>query len=157
MYLATLDCANLKPKLEQFAVNARRHPKSKFSKLICRINARSSVSICGRPPRERDFPAPIATKAVPMPAHQRLGTEDRDDLQDRRKPTIELDEKPAIVVRKLDPPSHLASQKRSADVGAPHSPSASSRLFDLNGRASTARTKQISATIRANLADSIAQ
>ena len=45
-----------------------------------------------------------------MPAHQRLGTEDRDDLQDRRKPTIELDEKPAIVVRKLGPPSHLASQ-----------------------------------------------
>src|SRR5258707_4463356 len=33
-----------------------------------------------------------------MPAHQRLGTEDRDDLQDRRKPTIELDEEPAIVV-----------------------------------------------------------
>src|SRR5467141_2677242 len=45
-----------------------------------------------------------------MPAHQRLGTEDRDDLQDRRKPTIELDEEPAIVVRKLGPPSHLASQ-----------------------------------------------
>ena len=45
-----------------------------------------------------------------MPAHQRLGTEDRDDLEDRRKPTIELDEEPAIVVRKLKPPSHLASQ-----------------------------------------------
>ncbi len=45
-----------------------------------------------------------------MPAHQRLGTEDRDDLQDRRKPTIELDEESAIVVRKLGPPSHLASQ-----------------------------------------------
>src|SRR6476646_1927986 len=45
-----------------------------------------------------------------MPAHQRLGTEDRDVLQDRRKPTIELDEEPAIVVRKLGPPPHLASQ-----------------------------------------------
>src|SRR4030081_667839 len=45
-----------------------------------------------------------------MPAHQRLGTEDRDDLQDRRKPLIHLDEEPAIVVRKLGPVSHLASQ-----------------------------------------------
>src|ERR1700741_341799 len=55
---------DLKPKLEQFAGNARRPPKQILH------------------------------------AH----------LPDRRKPTIELDEEPAIVVRKLGPPSHLASQ-----------------------------------------------
>jgi hypothetical protein len=36
--------------------------------------------------------------------HERLRTDDRDDLQDQRKPSIQLDEEPAIVVRKrLDP------------------------------------------------------
>jgi hypothetical protein len=33
----------------------RSAPQSGFSMLICRINARRSVSICGRPPRGRDF------------------------------------------------------------------------------------------------------
>jgi len=45
---------DLKPELEQFAVDARRAPKRIFD-AIRRINARSSVSICGRPPEERDF------------------------------------------------------------------------------------------------------
>jgi hypothetical protein len=31
------------------------HPQSGFSTLIRQINARSSVSICGRSPNERDF------------------------------------------------------------------------------------------------------
>jgi hypothetical protein len=43
---------DLKPDLEQFAVES---PQSGFSTLIRRINARSSVSICGRPPWARDF------------------------------------------------------------------------------------------------------
>jgi hypothetical protein len=46
--------SDAKPKLEQFAVDARR-AQSKLSILICRISVRSSNSICGRPPRERDF------------------------------------------------------------------------------------------------------
>jgi hypothetical protein len=46
---------DLKPELEQFAVNARRAPHSGLSMLIRRINARSSVSIGGRPPNGRDF------------------------------------------------------------------------------------------------------
>jgi len=45
---------DLKPELEQFAVDARRAPKRIFD-AIRRINARSSVSICGWPPEERDF------------------------------------------------------------------------------------------------------
>jgi hypothetical protein len=45
-----------------------------------------------------------------MPKHQRLGTNDSEHLQDRWKQLIELDEKPAIVVREPDPALHLASQ-----------------------------------------------
>ena len=42
---------------------------------------------------------PIVAEAGPMPTHQRLGTDDREDLQDRWKPAIHLDKEPAIVVR----------------------------------------------------------
>jgi hypothetical protein len=77
--------------------------------------------------------------------HERLGTNDREDLKDRGKPSIELDEKPAIVVREPDPARHLAPENvqliRSATF------SASSRLFDLNGENTTARTKQSNANI----------
>jgi hypothetical protein len=45
---------DLKPELEQFAVNAWR-AQSGFSTLIRRIKTRSSVSIRGRPPGGRDF------------------------------------------------------------------------------------------------------
>jgi hypothetical protein len=42
------------PKLEQLVMNARRAPKPIFN-LICRISARKSAAIFGRPPRFRDF------------------------------------------------------------------------------------------------------
>ena len=45
---------DLKPELEQFAVNAWR-TQSGFSMLIREINAHSSLSIGGRPPSGRDF------------------------------------------------------------------------------------------------------
>ena len=45
-----------------------------------------------------------------MPTHERLRTDDRDDRKDRREPTIELDEEPAIVVTELDSAAHLAAQ-----------------------------------------------
>jgi hypothetical protein len=45
---------DLKPEIEQFAVNAWR-TQSWFSVLICLISARNSISIRGRPPREFDF------------------------------------------------------------------------------------------------------
>jgi len=45
-----------------------------------------------------------------MPAHQRLGADDCENLKDRREPTIKLNEEPAIVVRKLGPAPHLAAQ-----------------------------------------------
>jgi hypothetical protein len=37
-----------------------------------------------------------------MPTDQGLGADDRDDLQDRWKPSIQLDKEQAIAVRKPD-------------------------------------------------------
>src|SRR6516225_8641055 len=56
------------------------------------------------------FPAPIPAKAGTMPAHDGLGPDDRDDLEDRRKPTIELDQEQAIAVRKMEATAHLSLQ-----------------------------------------------
>jgi hypothetical protein len=53
---------------------------------------------------------PVGAKAGPMPSHERLGTDDRDDLQDRWKPSIQLDKKPAIVVRKPGPAAQHTPQ-----------------------------------------------
>jgi Pyridoxamine 5'-phosphate oxidase len=41
----------------------------------------------------------IAAKAGPVPTHERLGADDRENLQDCRKPAIQLDKEPAIMVR----------------------------------------------------------
>jgi hypothetical protein len=54
MYLATLDCATSNPSLSS-SPWMRGAPHSGFSTLIRRINTRRFVSICGRPPRERDL------------------------------------------------------------------------------------------------------
>jgi hypothetical protein len=105
MYLATLDWATSNPSLSS-SPWMRGAPQSGFSMLIRRINRRRSVSICGRPQGAR-LPPPVGAKAGPMPTHEHLGTDDRDDLKDRGKPSIQLDKKPAIVVRKPDPPAHL--------------------------------------------------
>ena len=56
-----------------------------------------------RPPAKRArLPTPVATKAGPMPTDERLGTDDRDDLQHRRKPSIQLDQEQAIAVGEAD-------------------------------------------------------
>ena len=39
-----------------------------------------------------------------------LGTDDREDPQGRRKPSIQLDEETAVVVCKPDPTPHIAPQ-----------------------------------------------
>src|SRR5262249_23579016 len=45
-----------------------------------------------------------------MPTDEGLGTDDRDNLQDRWKPSIQLDEEQAIIVREPDPPTDLTAQ-----------------------------------------------
>jgi hypothetical protein len=41
-----------------------------------------------------------------MPTHEGLGTDDRDGLQDRWKPTIQLDQEQAIPIRELNATAH---------------------------------------------------
>src|ERR1700680_4114768 len=92
---------DLKPELEQFAVDAWRapkrilhaHPPDQYAQL--RVDPRSP-SLWAR------LPTPVAAKAGPMPTHERLGPDDREDLQDRWNPAVELDKEPTIIVRKPD-------------------------------------------------------
>src|SRR5882762_6922392 len=92
---------DLKPELEQFAVNAWRtperilhaHPPDQRAQL--RFDLRS-------PSQWARLPTPVAAKAGPVPTHERLGPDDCEDLQDRREPAIQLDQEPAIMVREPD-------------------------------------------------------
>ena len=45
-----------------------------------------------------------------MPPHEGFRTDDREDLQDRRKPPIQLDKEPAIVIRQPNPTMNLTPQ-----------------------------------------------
>ena len=91
-----------------------------------------------------------------MPTYQRLGANDCENLKDRWEPAIELNEEPPIAVRKLGA-LLLTLRRKTISCCRSAAFSASSRIFDLNGEASTARTKQTSAIIAPKLADSIAQ
>src|SRR4029077_11107936 len=90
-------------------MNARRTPKQIFNAhaLDQCPQIRTDLRSASQVPR---FPPPIAAKTGTMPAHQGLGTDDRDGLEDRRKPAIQLDEEQAIAVRELDPTANLALQ-----------------------------------------------
>jgi hypothetical protein len=45
-----------------------------------------------------------------MPAHEGFGPDDRNRLQDRRKPSIQLDEEPPIAICEFEATSHLPPQ-----------------------------------------------
>jgi hypothetical protein len=92
---------DVKPELEQFAVDARRaprrilnaHPPDQCAQL--RVDLRS-------PSLGARLPTPVTAKAGPVLTHERLGPDDCENLQDRWKPAIQLDQEPAIMVRKPD-------------------------------------------------------
>src|SRR5207342_2645363 len=88
---------HLNSELEQFAVDARCAPQRALNAHL--PDQRAQVRLDLRPPSPRArFPAPIAAKAGPMPTHERLGTDNGDDLQHQRKPSIQLDKEEAIAV-----------------------------------------------------------
>src|SRR5664280_873583 len=98
---------DFKPELEQFTVNTRRSPKRILHAHL--PNQCAEVRLDLRPPSPRArLPTPITAKADPMPTHERLRLDDREDRQNRRKPAIQLDKKPAVVVRQPDSAPHLA-------------------------------------------------
>jgi hypothetical protein len=71
--------------------------------------------------------------------------DNRYDLQDRWKPSIHLDEEPAIVVRKPGPAFQPTPQ--DDQLMSEHRILRLKPAFDLSGEASTARTKQRNAII----------
>ena len=60
--------------------------------------------------RAAGFPAPVAAKSSAMPAHKGLWPDDYHSLENRRAPTIKLDEEQPIAVRELDATAHFALQ-----------------------------------------------
>ncbi len=45
-----------------------------------------------------------------MPTHKRLGLDDGDGVEDRWKPSIQLDEEQAVIMVEPDTTVHLAAQ-----------------------------------------------
>src|SRR5580704_5457634 len=72
---------DLKPELEQFAVDAWRAPKRIFDAHPPDQCAQLRVDLRSPSQRAR-LPTPVAAKASPMPTHQRLGSDDCENLQD---------------------------------------------------------------------------
>src|SRR4030081_2618522 len=48
------------------------------------------------------FPTPVPTEAIPKPTPEGLRADDRDGLEDRWKPSIQLDQEQAITIREPD-------------------------------------------------------
>jgi hypothetical protein len=96
--------------LEQLAMDARRAPQ----RIVHAHPPDQQLQICVdlRPASQgAGLPTPVPAEAGTMPPHEGLGPDDRDSLQDRRKPSIQLDQEQAIAIRELDatsyhPPQH---------------------------------------------------
>src|SRR6516165_3446550 len=81
--------SDLKAELEQLAMDTRgapqwivtAHPPDQRAQL--RVDLRSAS-------KGARFPSPILPKAGPVPAHEGPGPDDRDGLQHRWKPSIQL-------------------------------------------------------------------
>jgi len=136
---------DLKHELEQFAVNAWRAPKRVFDAHPPDQYAQLRVDLRS-PSQWARLQTPVAAKAGPVPTHERLGPDDCENHQDRRNPAVQLDKEPAIMVRQPDATMQPTPQDIQLMSEAPAF-SASSRNFDLNGEARTARTKQNSLII----------
>src|SRR5258708_3060275 len=100
---------DFKPELEQFAVDAWRAPKRIFDAHPADQYAQLRVDLRSPSPWAR-LPTPVAAKAGPMPTKERLGPDDCENLQDCRKPAIQLDKETAIMVREPDATMQPAPQ-----------------------------------------------
>src|ERR1700726_4406362 len=90
-------------------MNARRTPKQVFSAHLPdqRLQIRTYLRSASQALR---FAMPVAAKTGTMPTYHGLRPDDRDGLENRRKPAIQLDEEQPVAVRQLDPTAHLALQ-----------------------------------------------
>src|SRR5216683_2121377 len=100
---------DLKPELEQFAVDAWRSPKRVLD--IHPPDQHTQIGLDLWPPSpSARLPTPVAAKARPVPTHKGLGPDNCENLQDCWKPAIELDKEPAIMVREPDATMQPAPQ-----------------------------------------------
>src|SRR5450631_3021091 len=100
---------DFKPELEQFAVDTWRAPKRIFDAQPPDQYPQLCLNL--RPPSQpARLPTPVAAKAGPMPTHERLGSDDCENLQERWKPAIQLDKEPAIIVCEPDAATHPTPQ-----------------------------------------------
>jgi len=72
---------DLKPELEQFAVDAWRTPKQIFDAHPADQYAQLRVDLRS-PSLGARLPTPVTAKAGPVPTHERLGPDDCENLQD---------------------------------------------------------------------------
>ena len=79
----------------QWIVSA--HPSDQRAQF--RIDLRSASKGAG-------FPPPVPAKAGSMPTYEGLGTDDRDGLEDRWKPSIQHNQEQAIPIRELAATAH---------------------------------------------------
>jgi hypothetical protein len=100
---------DLKPELEQFAVNAWRAPKRIFDAHPPDQDAQLRLDLWSPSPLAR-LPTPVAAKSGSVPTHERLGPDDGENLQDCWKPAIQLDKEPAIMVREPNATTRRAPQ-----------------------------------------------
>src|SRR5262245_34984744 len=100
---------DLKPELEQFAVDAWRAPKRIFDAHPPDQAPQLRLDLRSPSPWAR-LPTPVAAKSGPVPTHERLGPDDGENLQNCRKPAIQLDKEQAIMVREPDAPMRPAPQ-----------------------------------------------
>src|SRR5262245_17254018 len=82
-----------------------RHRKAELEQLTMNTRRTRKQVLNAHPP---DQHPQICSDLRP---HEGLWPDDRHGLEDRRKPTIQLDEKQAIAVRELDATAHLALQE----------------------------------------------
>jgi hypothetical protein len=90
---------------------------------------------------------------TPVPTHQRLRLDNRYDLQDRWKPSIHLDEEPAVVVGSLSSTPNPALQ--DDQLMSEHRILRLKPALRLERRGPHGQNKPDQRDHRANLADSV--
>jgi hypothetical protein len=100
---------DLKPELEQFAVNAWRALKRIFDAHPPDQDAQLRLDLWS-PSLWARLPTPVAAKSGSVPTYKRLGPDDCENLQDCLKSAIQLDKEPAIMVREPNATTRPAPQ-----------------------------------------------
>src|SRR3954452_15169028 len=128
--------SDFKAELEQLAVDARRSQQRSVN--AHPSDQRAQVCVDLRPTSKGvGFPTPVPAEAGSVPSHQGLGPDNRDGVEDCRKPPIQLDEEQTITIREPDtathlPPHTIVGSHRYSWMKNKRSPSVSPRTFRRN-------------------------